>query len=414
MSDRHGFPGWLAASVAVAAAMTATMPGEAAARGGVLCTVDGIVVRADFERARASACRLDDSGALVIDILPEAPGVNWSPWYAFAIEADAARTVPVILNYPGYRHRYVPHTSSNGGAWRRFDPAAVTAEGQTGSFALDLPAGRTVVAAQPFHTMVSALAPWQARVDAGQLRQARIGRSRGGRPIHSYTHQSDTAEAVLVILGRVHPPEETGAWAMDGFAARLFAEDSLAVQFRRRVTVVAAPLINPDGFVDGNWRTNRAGTDLNRDYGPFAQPETRAVRSMIEQAGRLGPMAAVFDFHSTRRDLIYAQPADAPLSQQALMEAWLTAWQAGLAVVGDGPIEIRRTHIPDEGSSKSWAREALGLSAITYEVGDNTPFEVSFLRGWIAAEAVMTVMMANPTSAAGLPPTSATEDPPLR
>nr|MCU0882857.1 hypothetical protein [Hyphomonadaceae bacterium] len=149
---------WLAAALCGVAVVAGVMPGAAEARTRLVCTADGMIVRADFERARASACRMDADGALVIDILPEFPQVNWSPWYAFAIEADGARSVPVVLNYPGYRHRYVPHISTNGGAWHRLDPASVTARGETGRFTLALEAGRTVIAAQPFHTRTTALA----------------------------------------------------------------------------------------------------------------------------------------------------------------------------------------------------------------------------------------------------------------
>jgi cytosolic carboxypeptidase protein 6 len=359
-----------------------------------LCAGFGIEVRADFERARATRCQIDAAGRISVDIEPETTPINVSPWYAFSIETDAAVALQVRLNYPGFRHRYVPHVSQDRINWQRLNPASVAAEGETADFALELPAGKSWVAAQPFHTTASALAPWQARMAHGQMRRRQIGLSVGWRPILSYHASPDEPEATLLILGRVHPPEETGAWALDGFSDRLFETDELATSFRSRFAIVAVPLVNPDGFVAGHWRTNRRGIDLNRDFGRFDQPETRAVRNLVRRISRRAPVTALFDFHGTRRDLIFAQPSDAPVSQQALMEAWLSRWTAALAADGYvGDYEIERTHIADEGSSKSWAREALSLSAITYEVGDNTTLEDSTRRGRLAAEALMQVML---------------------
>src|SRR3546814_1987601 len=67
------------------------------------------------------------------------------------------------------------------------------------------------------------------------------------------------------------------------FVDELAADSPLARDFRERTLVIVLPLLNPDGVVEGNWRGNINGQDLNRDWGPFTQSETRAVRDLLER-----------------------------------------------------------------------------------------------------------------------------------
>src|SRR3546814_5882297 len=92
------------------------------------------------------------------------------------------------------------------------------------------------------------------------------------------------AREVLLVLGRQHPPETTGTQALMGFVDELAADSLLARDFRERTLVIVLPLLNPDGVVEGNWRGNINGQDLNRDWGPFTQSETRAARDLLERA----------------------------------------------------------------------------------------------------------------------------------
>ena len=43
--------------------------------------------------------------------------------------------------------------------------------------------------------------------------------------------------------------------------------------------------------------------------------------------------------------------------------------------------------------SKSWMGRALGAEALTYEVGDNTPRDLLKLKGQVAAEQMMTLLL---------------------
>ena len=65
------------------------------------------------------------------------------------------------------------------------------------------------------------------------------------------------------------------------------------------------PNMNPDGVEHGFWRHNMGGIDLNRDWGPFTQPETVLVRDQLDRFVQTGsPQLSLFlDFHSTDRDV---------------------------------------------------------------------------------------------------------------
>jgi len=114
---------------------------------------------------------------------------------------------------------------------------------------------------------------WERRIARHRdVRLARLGESAEGRVLNRL-EIGRARKGVLVLLGRQHPPETTGALALFAFTERLLEDDSLARAFRKRFVTHLFPLLNPDGVVRGHWRNNTRGTDLNRDWEGFVQPE---------------------------------------------------------------------------------------------------------------------------------------------
>ena len=87
----------------------------------------------------------------------------------------------------------------------------------------------------------------------------------------------------ILILGRQHPPEVTGAFAMRGFINQLLNKNSLSDSFLKNYNILFVPLMNPDGVMNGYWRYNENKKDLNRDWGIFIQPETDSINKSLTE-----------------------------------------------------------------------------------------------------------------------------------
>ncbi|MEO0727450.1 MAG: M14 family zinc carboxypeptidase [Bacteroidota bacterium] len=168
---------------------------------------------------------------------------------------------------------------------------------------LDLSSDTLWVAAQELQTSkhVQAWCEVQSAHPAVQL--SSIGKSREGRELWCLDiGKGDTRrKEVIVVLGRQHPPEVTGWFAMQAFVEELLAEHRLAQRFMERYRILVFPLLNPDGVDLGHWRHNAGGIDLNRDWGYYHQPEARHVANyVVETVGRnRSDVILGLDFHST-------------------------------------------------------------------------------------------------------------------
>ena len=70
----------------------------------------------------------------------------------------------------------------------------------------------------------------------------------------------------VVVTARVHPGETNASWMMKGLLDFLTSEDPVAENLRRKHVFKIIPMLNPDGVIVGNYRTNLAARDLNRTY----------------------------------------------------------------------------------------------------------------------------------------------------
>lgn len=117
-----------------------------------------------------------------------------------------------------------------------------------------------------------------------------IGRSVEGRSIDLVTFGSDgPGKRRIWISARQHSGETMAAFFAEGVVQRLMDDnDGLTRALLDQCVIFVAPNVNPDGSARGNFRTNAAGRDLNREWSsPSAQssPEVLAVRSVMEQRG---------------------------------------------------------------------------------------------------------------------------------
>ena len=361
------------------------------------CTGAGVKVDGAFDGAAFASCRFDDEGRLQLKIAPENEPINHSPWYAFRLTSNRATTLRIVLDYGDYEHRYQPDTSLDGRSWEALSDDAVYQDDDKtrASFALPLaPDGPLTVASQPLLTSDD-YAEWiNELVQQGEVEAEKIGVSVEGRPI--WRLSTEARPATLLVLGRQHPPETTGAEAMMFFLKRVLADDSLAQQFRAQVGLLIYPLLNPDGVDKGHWRHNVGGKDLNRDWGVFSQPETSMVANDIKQmlALRDTQLIKSLDFHSTWYEVFYTQPDGAVKVEPALLPTWLRDF--AVAMQGrEANFEINRQSANNSRpTAKSYFFEQYGIASTTFEIGDKTSREdidtyattaaETFMRAWLS------------------------------
>lgn len=71
---------------------------------------------------------------------------------------------------------------------------------------------------------------------------------------------------VIVVVGRQHSGETHSSFVIHGLLNQLLRRDVLVNKFRERFETWFIPMINPDGVVTGNYRSNLQGKDMNRNF----------------------------------------------------------------------------------------------------------------------------------------------------
>lgn len=344
------------------------VPVSVAGAAGSACRTASAMIAFDFDGASSSVCAITGERSFDVLVTPEhAPPINPSPWYAFRYETQGDAPISVTLRYLGGAHRYDPKWHS-GPKWRSGAESrelAVTTGNDGAQAMIELPPRQGVVSAQEVITPADARADLQRWAALAGTQVFTLGQSRDGRPVEAIRMGRADAPRLVILLGRQHPPEVTGAIAMQAFVDQLTAQaDALPgdLQF------LIVPMLNPDGVVRGHWRANRGGIDLNRDWGGFTQPETRAVKAWLDAlAPGVRPVLMV-DFHSTGRNLIYVQGDEASPAQARFLAAWLGGREGAFA---GWPFTIEpRNANPGSGTAKNWFFATHAIPAYTYEVAD--------------------------------------------
>jgi len=331
------------------------------------CRTASAMIAFDFEGASASACSITGEREFAVLVTPEhAPPINPSPWYAFRYEAGDGAPVSVTLRYLGGEHRYAPKWSDGSGAWRAL-PVEPLDNGK--GAIVRLPAGKGIIAAQEIITPADARADLLRWAAATGTKPTILGQTHDGRPLEAIRLGRVDAPRLVILLGRQHPPEVSGAIAMRAFVDALVEQSVRQPQAFADLQFLIVPMLNPDGTARGHWRANHGGEDLNRDWGVFSQPETRAVKAWLDGLPTGIRPSLMLDFHSTQRNLFYVQGDEASLAQRRFLGAWLEGKEnvfAGYAFT----IEPRNG-TPGSGTAKNWFHASFAIPAYTFEVADD-------------------------------------------
>ncbi|MEL6873975.1 MAG: M14-type cytosolic carboxypeptidase [Pseudomonadota bacterium] len=395
-------------SILVLTGCVTTYPPEAAveAGGATQCETAGVVLDTSFPSGNVGSCTVTGSNIFVLTIEPEdAPPINCSAWYAFRLTPRAgfeAQEVEINLNYTACGHRYWPKTSSDGENWNHvpsgameliYQPAKMKLPPLPGKarFKVDLDSGTPLFVAGQEIIVPATYDAWINRLsETDEVTDFQLGRSAEGRNIRAFSIAApdEKPRQQVVLVGRQHPPEITGALALFPFVETLLADTALARKFRSKFETTVVPMLNPDGVVRGYWRHNTGGTDLNRDWGPFQQPETQLMDGLLKRiaADPERELSFFADFHSTQRDIFYTVSDEFPTRPKLFIKRWL-----GLLEQRMPGFEVRRSESKNlsQANSKNYVYRAYGVPTVTYEMGDETDRE---LVRQVAREAAIAMM----------------------
>ena len=340
----------------------------------------------EFAGARLNDFYRENDSTYTAFFEPENAPVNNSAWYSFKIWCGKEQTAYVNLKYKDGSHRYFPKISYDGKNWARLDSLLYTGDTATGSAMLKLKLNKDTLWISGQELMTSGnYEDWIKKILVKPfVKKNIIGHSPLGKPINELEiTEAEGNSDYIILTGRQHPPEVTGAIALREFVETIAGDSETAKNFRKKFKVYVIPLMNPDGVDAGNWRHNIHGVDLNRDWYYFNQPETRAVRDEMMKLKNIpgGRLVWFIDFHSTQKDVFYISKKDSPGDNSISGEKRLLHDEAysrikeWFANVGkdfpDYYVNIDESlNNPNSPTSDTWTYNQFDCPALTYEMGD--------------------------------------------
>ena len=347
----------------------------------------GVFVTNEFEGSRLSDFFQVNESTYTALIEPENAPINDSPWYSFKIWANKKQMINLNLTYKDGKHRYRPKVSKDGKNWELLDinKVLVDTTNNMATLELDISEDTLWISAQELVTS-KVYEEWLENLSQFDFVNYSVaGRSSLGKPIYKMIIKENENDNYFFIIGRNHPPEVTGFFGLKHFVETIAGETELAKEFRRKVTTVVIPLVNPDGVDKGHWRHNINGVDLNRDWIQFNQQEPIVVKNEVEEILNRPDNKIIFfiDFHSTTEDIFYTFSLNS-LIDDNLNEERIKKRVEGYNFINDWLNDLK-IHLPNysvnviDSLSKStsptsdrWILREFDVPGFTYEVGDET------------------------------------------
>ena len=363
---------------------------------GPFCESGRFAIDANFDGGDLDNCLFEADDKVDLTFRPEDEDVSDAfSWFSFRVAPKEPGAIRMRLEFPDNYARFWPKISTDGHTWTRAndDSVEISKDGKNLQLSLSVDESGVWVSAQELVTQ-DVYDRWLEELAAhDEISTTVIGNSVEGRPIH-LAKTADRPEFVL-LLGRQHPAEVPGALAMRQFVAVVLGDSALAREFRERFALLIIPLLNPDGVANGHSRHNAGRVDLNRDWGPFTQPETRSVARLMAGVDKLGMQPRLMlDFHATKMTptmIFYTQVPEDNTDPRFFAKDWMTRVDERIA-------EYEFTHDPrppsDLDNAKNYFFSRFGIPAITYEIGDEADRDKVHEHTPVFAEEMMRVMLA--------------------
>tara|TARA_B110000238_G_scaffold113878_2_gene123601 strand:+ start:845 stop:2005 length:1161 start_codon:yes stop_codon:yes gene_type:complete len=336
------------------------------------CLTSIVLVDFDFPGAGNLSCEIINSQHIKLFINSETDdSINPSPWFAIR-KSKHSENIKIELDYGNYNYRYNPKISSDNKAWDNLNMLNILKKNNDKILVIDfLPSNKKqYIASQEIITQSWYYNWFNELKETGKVRSETIGFSVLKKPITMFFIETDIKNPYIIILGRQHPPEVTGAFALKGFIDQLVSPSQLSQNFLNQYNIIFVPLMNPDGVDNGHWRYNVNKIDLNRDWGTFSQPETIAVNEKLIRLTANSKLALFIDFHSTYNNIFYVSENSSNNLSKFSLENWINNSSSGLLGIGYN-FQLINSSNKDNGVSKNYIYNKYNIPSMTYEVSDS-------------------------------------------
>ena len=336
------------------------------------CLTSIVLVDFDFPGAGNLSCEIINSQHIKLFINSETDdSINPSPWFAIR-KSKHSENIKIELDYGNYNYRYNPKISSDNKVWDNLDMLNILKKNNDKILVIDfLPSNKKqYIASQEIITQSWYYNWFNELKETGKVRSETIGFSVLKKPITMFFIETDIKNPYIIILGRQHPPEVTGAFALKGFIDQLVSPSQLSQNFLNQYNIIFVPLMNPDGVDNGHWRYNVNKIDLNRDWGTFSQPETIAVNEKLIRLTANSKLALFIDFHSTYNNIFYISENSSNNLSKFSLENWINNSSSSLLGIGYN-FQLINSSNKDNGVSKNYIYNKYNIPSMTYEVSDS-------------------------------------------
>ena len=336
------------------------------------CLTSIVLVDFDFPGAGNLSCEIINSQHIKLFINSETDdSINPSPWFAIR-KSKHSENIKIELDYGNYNYRYNPKISSDNKVWDNLNMLNILKKNNDKILVIDfLPSNKKqYIASQEIITQSWYYNWFNELKETGKVRSETIGFSVLKKPITMFFIETDIKNPYIIILGRQHPPEVTGAFALKGFIDQLVSPSQLSQNFLNQYNIIFVPLMNPDGVDNGHWRYNVNKIDLNRDWGTFSQPETIAVNEKLIRLTANSKLVLFIDFHSTYNNIFYISENSSNNLSKFSLENWINNSSSGLFEIGYN-FQLINSSNKDNGVSKNYIYNKYNIPSMTYEVSDS-------------------------------------------
>ena len=357
------------------------------------CETEIFKIDREFLSSNFSKCEVLEENSIRLYLSPEDNSViNPSPWFAFRKSAHK-EAIYVELLYEKFEHRYHPKVSNDLINWKKIEMDNIKIEDNGKKVILTFKANSdyTYISAQEILSSAWYETWYKIIRDIKNVTISELGSTSVGRSINKILIGNDLENPYILLIGRQHPPEITGAFALKAFIEQILDDNALSNDFLNYYNIISYPLVNPDGVDLGHWRHNLRKKDLNRDWGFFSQIETSIIYDDIRKILNDNKIVLMIDFHSTFENIFYIQD-ESETAGYNFAQVWLLK---NLSDKSNYKFAIKPTKNANNGVAKNYFNSLYGIPAITFEVGDNTDRETIINSSKNLADSMMLVLLEN-------------------